>query len=61
MQRAWAEDPHARPSFSEIVAEMESILEVRGEGSKADVDVDVVVDVEVVLVKVVWNRDSEID
>jgi len=55
MQRAWAEDPHARPSFSEIVAEMESILEVRGEGSKADVDVDVV------SVRIVWDRDSEID
>ena len=59
MQRAWAEDPHARPSFSEIVAEMESILEVRGEGSKADVDVDV--DVDIVLVVIAWDRDREID
>ena len=29
MQRAWSEDPHDRPSFNEIVNEMESILEVR--------------------------------
>ena len=35
MQRAWAEEPHDRPSFSEIVNEMERILEVR-EGWSSD-------------------------